>query len=747
MNVHPVIRLTAITSLLLFLPATSRSQDTALPSIHSRGTELESGPVQPPEPVTTEGEQDEEEVLYVPEVAVTATRSQRSLAAIPGAVSVVTREQIEQQRYTSRGLVDMLAQLVPGIAPSTQSLSTFGQGIRGRNAQILIDGVPQSTGRNVFRELMAIDPYAIERIEVVRGATAIYGDGATGGIINIITKKTGQGAPSFTTETVVNSQPTNPTASLGGRFYQSASGRTGTIDYSISGSYERFGGFFDPNGSRIPPDPHGQGGLADSHSGNLFAKIGRTFGNQRLQLTANHYRITQDTAYTTDPAVNAIPGRQPARAIQGLSLDEDQGTRNTVVNLDYNHEELLGSRLHFQAYYRNFFTRFFPFDGRTLPSFGNSISQSRLQSERIGSRIEIETPIPVPVRHAPLVLWGLDVNQERSEQPVSIMDTTAFVDSGGLVYRKIGDRPFSPPLTQRNLGLFAQFEWQAIDRLLLRAGVRHERVGVSLNDFTTLGNNVVRGGDKEFNNTVFNAGAVLTVTDAVNVYGSFSQGFSIPDISRVLRTAGAGVTFETAGFKPQKVNNYEVGLRGSWSKLQTSVAYFYTQSDLNSSFAQDLTIQFAPEWTQGIEGTLDIQPTSRWRVGGTVSWVEGKLDLNNNDTYTWLDGFRIPPLKLTGYIEHDTWPAYQWRNRLQVMYVGYRDRFSNSTAFGRRAVEGYAVVDLISSVKAGPGMLRFGIENLLQAEYFPVVSQLQNLDSAYTMGRGMLISLGYSLTY
>ncbi|ALA57324.1 TonB-dependent siderophore receptor [Nitrospira moscoviensis] len=689
-----------------------------------------------------------EKPVLVPEVAVTATRTERSLAAIPQAVTVVTKEQIEEQRYVSRGLVDILAQLVPGMAPSTQSLSNFGQGIRGRNVLVLIDGVPQGTSRQSFRELMAIDPYAVERIEVVRGATAIYGDGATGGIINIITKQAGEGKPSFTTESVVTSQPTNPTASIGGRFYQSASGQHGGFDYSVSGSYERFGGFFDADGSRVPPDPNSQGGLADSNAGNLFVKLGKNFGAQRLQLTANHYRIFQNTDYTTDPIVNTTPGRQPARALKGLQLDQDQGSVNTVVNMDYHHRDFFGSRIHAQVYYRHFFTRFFPFDGRAFSSFGNSIIQSHIASERAGTRLEIETPLPIPAgARAPLVLWGLDFNHERTDQPVSIMDATAFTNSGGLVFNTTGERPWTPPITMRNLGLFAQFEWQVLERLLVRAGARHERVGVHLDDFRTIAGNAIVGGDKEFNKTVFNAGGVLTVTKAVSLYGSFSQGFSIPDISRVLRTAGAGTVFETAGFRPQTVNNYEAGVRGQWSRLQTSLAYFYTRSKLNASFAPDLSIQFAPEWTEGVEGTLDVQPDDRWRLGGTVSYVEGKLDLNNNGNYTWLDGFRIPPMKVTGYIEHETWPEYHWRNRVQVLFAGWRDRFSNSTAFGRLPVEGYAVVDLLSSIKAGPGTLRFGVQNLLNNRYFPVVSQLQSVDSAYTAARGMLVSLGYSVTY
>lgn len=169
--------------------------------------------------------------------------------------------------------------------------------------------------------------------------------------------------------------------------------------------------------------------------------------------------------------------------------------------------------------------------------------------------------------------------------------------------------------------------------------------------------------------------------------------------------------------------------------------------EFERSFAPDLSIQFAPEWTEGIEDTLDVQPTDAWRLGGTVGYAEGKLDINNDGNFTWLDGFRIPPIKITGYVEHDTLPQYQWRNRGQVLFAGWRDRFSNSTAFGRLPVQGYVVLDLFSSIKAGPGTLRFGIENLFQNHYFPVVSQLQSVDSAYTATRGMLVRLGYSITY
>jgi iron complex outermembrane receptor protein len=52
----------------------------------------------------------------------------------------------------------------------------------------MIDGVSLNSIRTISRQLDAIDPFNIERIEVLSGASSIYGGNATGGIINIITK-------------------------------------------------------------------------------------------------------------------------------------------------------------------------------------------------------------------------------------------------------------------------------------------------------------------------------------------------------------------------------------------------------------------------------------------------------------------------------------------------------------------------------------------------------------------------------
>ena len=272
----------------------------------------------------------------IEQVTVTATRSVESIATVPGSVSVITDAQLEQQAGISRNIADTLGRLVPGLPPSSQAMSIYGQTMRGRNYAVLIDGVPQSTTRNVTRDLQTIDLAAVERVEVVRGATSIYGDRAAGGVINILTRNPEPGAPHFSTAFGIDTSLSHPSGSPGGYARQSVSGLKHWLEYSFAAAFQRIGGSFDADGDRIPPDPFGQGGLADSGSQDLFAKLGFRWGQQHLRPSVNYYRMKQDSEYAFDPSVNqSPPGTVKARTRRGLQMDDPPGTNNQVYNLDY----------------------------------------------------------------------------------------------------------------------------------------------------------------------------------------------------------------------------------------------------------------------------------------------------------------------------------------------------------------------------------------------------------------------------
>jgi len=126
-------------------------------------------------------------------VIVTATRFEDRYLDKPVNVSIIAAEDIKNS--TARTIPELLRQL-PGIrtrdssgSPNKQ-VDMRGFGISGdQNTLVLLDGVRISENEQTTVNWVGIPLSAIERIEILRGSGAVlYGGGATGGTINIITR-------------------------------------------------------------------------------------------------------------------------------------------------------------------------------------------------------------------------------------------------------------------------------------------------------------------------------------------------------------------------------------------------------------------------------------------------------------------------------------------------------------------------------------------------------------------------------
>lgn len=126
-------------------------------------------------------------------VVVTATRFADSKRNLAVGISVITAEDIRTSASTN--LAEILAQfgllhIRDNAGSPNQQLDLRGFGITGsENTLVLVDGVRLSENELVAPQLSAIPIDSIERIEILRGSGAVlYGGGATGGTINIITR-------------------------------------------------------------------------------------------------------------------------------------------------------------------------------------------------------------------------------------------------------------------------------------------------------------------------------------------------------------------------------------------------------------------------------------------------------------------------------------------------------------------------------------------------------------------------------
>ncbi len=123
-----------------------------------------------------------------PIVAV-ASATPRSIEEIAASVWYVDSARIAQSSAMGKTLGQILGDEIPGLDVSSGGRTNNGQNLRGRGILVLIDGVSLNSSRQISRQLDSIHPSNIERVEVLSGASAVYGGGATGGVINIVTKK------------------------------------------------------------------------------------------------------------------------------------------------------------------------------------------------------------------------------------------------------------------------------------------------------------------------------------------------------------------------------------------------------------------------------------------------------------------------------------------------------------------------------------------------------------------------------
>ncbi len=147
------------------------------------------------------------------EVVVTATRSERNLAALPMPVSVVSGKQIKAMG--SLRLNDVLAEQTGLFITNDHGSGVQVQGFNPDYTLILVDGEPLVGRTAGTLDLSRVAVGNIRQIEIVKGpSSSLYGSEALAGVINIITE--------------------NPTALRGGLTARYGSNRTSDVAGNFS---------------------------------------------------------------------------------------------------------------------------------------------------------------------------------------------------------------------------------------------------------------------------------------------------------------------------------------------------------------------------------------------------------------------------------------------------------------------------------------------------------------------------------
>ena len=723
---------------------------------------------------TSSVEAQQKETTQLAPIVVTATRSAKSIADIAGTVYSIDQAEIEKQANAGRSTADIIGFLIPSLTPSSGTTSNYGMTMRGRAVQYMIDGVPQTGSRDSSRQLNSISPNSIERIEVVSGASSIYGAGATGGIINIITKKGSDDALSFESKLGVTSGDNIRSDAMAYEAFQSVAFNQGDVSGYLGASYNKRGEFQDSHGERIGPEV-AQTDRQDTETVDVNGRLSWQFtDNQKLSFGAQYYNDEQDSEYGPDygTGLAVLFGAEPTLdAVKGLDLDTQPRTKRSNFNLQYEHQDLLGQILNAEAYYRSETGRFYPSANylahSAIPSGGTYIvTQSETDIDVWGARLALQKAFDLGSRSLNLT-YGMDYDFEQGSQTAQQYNLATFMASNGLTLDPQNEYVFGPDVDTSKFGLFLQTQFDVTDRLNLQAGIRHERIDSEVQDSIPYSEAMVadaiptytpvalNGGTIKHDATLFNLGAVYHLTDAQQVFANFSQGSSLPDIQRMLRDVPASFTVNSQTIDPIKVNNYELGWRvQAENGLNASVTTFYNDSDKSLKFGRpNYTIEVldTDERVYGVEGNLSYRLQPNWTVGGTMAYTRGQFK-NTAGKWQELDAIRVAPLKGTAFSE------WQFNNdmslRVQALAIGGTDKAKkDAVKYGSTVpaeIKGFATMDVIANAKAGPGTVGFGVYNVWNTDYKSVYSQA--VESVYAAisslpAQGRTYGLSYTLKY
>ncbi|MBA0164024.1 TonB-dependent receptor [Pectobacterium versatile] len=670
------------------------------------------------------------------EMVITASRSNIQQQKAPQVVTVITKEQIEQQMQVTSDSSQILSNLLPSFSPSRQKMSGSGETFRGRAALVMIDGIPQSNPlRPTGREMHTIDYSMVERIEVIHGANATNGMGAIGGVINIITRRPENG--SFNQH--VNVQTTIPTEKIRGETasYKTTyrvDGREDYLDYLFAIGYENQGLYLDGNNRPVGVD-NTQGDTMDSRSYDLLAKVGYWLDDyQRIQLSVNRYHIKGENNYLS---VDGIRTQGiPTTSVRGTPPGEAPNNSIWTTGLTYEHHDLAGMKLSalvFNQRYEALFgaTQSSSFQDPALAPVGSFYDQSQSVANKYGTKLALtkddllDDTLKVTV--------GFDTLYDKGKQDLYLTKRT-----------------YVPKMEYTNYSPFIQGEYQLLDDLVLHAGVRHESAKLKVDSFQALAANngvFVEGGSLTFNETLYNVGAVYSVTNSLDVFASYSEGFGMPEVGRVLRDVKAP-NVKLSNFnnlKPIVTDNVETGFRFKKDRFDFEASYYQSNSKLGDRVEQQGdTFVSKREKTriQGIEVTAGYQINERHKVNASYAHSEGKYDSNSDGKLDKkLNGLNIAPDRLI-----TSWSANwndQWSSFVQANYA-----FGRSFDDAGMAFDGYLLMDAAVGYKLPYGRLNVAVANLLDKQYITYYSQagLVN-DTRYFSGRGRTVTLGYSIDF
>jgi len=707
----------------------------------------------------------------IDDVVIVASRKPTKISDIPGTVWVVQKEKIQEQAKSGVPIKEMLSILIPSMDIGPQGRTNYGQNMRGRSALVMIDGVSLNSIRAISRQLDAIDPFNIERIEVLSGASSVYGGNATGGIINIITKTPSKNGISGETELGVRTgfmgkddhdfRAAQAIAAKGEKFF----GRLGV-------AYQQNGGVYGADENQVLTDIT-QTDLQYNQSIDVLATGGYKFNNKhKITASLQYYnsKFNGDRSLYLGQNLSAFTTKN-ARLLEmrdGFSSDKNIGTERFMGTVAYNGNNILGGQdLYVQLAARGEKLGFYPFPGNVSL---HSVSTAYMSSSQQDTYYSGVKALLSKSWRSLNVTYGVDIDLEKFEGTQSVYDIAKTMSSGGLVNETKYSLGRYPTNHSQSYAGYVQAKYDIVPKLQINGGIRYQNINVKVDDFVgsvqqtqiAMGYgssaSAIPGGESSYNVTLANAGLLYKFNDQHQAWGTFSQGVSLADPSKyygigVYNLAGthwdvtSSINVKEQPLQAIKTNQFEVGYRINKGGLRGQIAGFLSNSDKTVTvdrktfqiLVNDLKLR-----NMGIEAEVSYSMNNGVYFGASGLLIKSEVD--NNGEWKKQEIYNASPSKLVTYIGYN---LKSWSFRFQSLQnFKLTDDLKNE-------IDGYNTSDLMVGYRFNWGKFNLGIQNIFNTDYQTIWSKRsQVLYSTYGLpelfsykGRGRTFNLSYTFDF
>ena len=688
-------------------------------------------------PAAAQEETTPADTVLMDEISVTATRSERRTQEVPSSISVVGQETIEANKMFN---IKEAIQSAPGVLIDTKNggystrLIIRGAGQKAaygvREIMVLRDGVPM-TDPDSFTRFDFVDMQDVERIEVTKGPGSIYGAGAAGGTIQILSKS-------------VFDETSDRVRLMGGTS-------------QTSNAHARYGTMIgDSNAIAITMSRRAQEN--DWRRWNKFESTQASFKHGYMFDDGG----TWETELSYSAANLQLPGSMDEELFDyfvenGKQLDsydawKHSGRDSKIWFFNTRMEKELGDFTLKPQFYFNHWSHFHPVTGGINNSphnlvYGIDVEVANQHAGDIG-----------PNRATGELVAGFTVRQDNS------------IGARKYKYRDFTENAFSGRITETHsdaegalmededaintiYGIYAKESIRPNDRFLVDLAFRYDLSIFNINQWEweqysySDGNYIAGDGysetDKTYQLFAPSLGISYALSDSLNVYGSVAQSDQVPSTSEIQ---------SNTSLNKSTSRSFEIGLKGRAKRWAFDAAAYHTtvEDEIVSTVVNDETVydNAAKVIKRGLELAGEYEVMDGLKFGATYAYsnyifdefLESVSDVNFNRAGNSVPYVPKHKYGLTASYHHssglkarlqtDSWGEYHLDNANSEMYGGY-DFVTNLSVGYERA--GHS--------------LSFGIENLTDKHYAAEVKKSTTGTKTFAAAQPRTFLLTYQVTF